>query len=59
MVRRYASRELRLYYFSLRDNLHIEGYYNRSLDFDEVKMQLEDLKYYIEKIEEEIKGRAE
>ena len=58
MVRRYASRELRLYYFSLRDNLHIEGYYNRSLDFDEVKMQLEDLKYYIEKIEEEIKGRA-
>ena len=59
IVRRYASRELRLYYFSLRDNLHIEGYYNRSLDFDEVKMQLEDLKYYIEKIEEEIKGRAE
>ena len=56
---RYASRELRLYYFSLRDNLHIEGYYNRSLDFDEVKMQLEDLKYYIEKIKEEIKGRAE
>ena len=51
MVRRYASRELRLYYFSLRDNLHREGYYNRSLDFDEVKMQLEDLKYYIEKIE--------
>ena len=38
--------------FSLRDNLHIECYYERSLDFDEVPIRLDDLKYYIEKIEE-------
>ena len=37
--------------FSLRDNLHIECYYERSLDFDEVRIRLDDLKYYIEKIE--------
>jgi len=44
--------------FSLRDNLHIECYYERSLDFDEVQIQLDDLKYYIEKIEEleEVRG---
>lgn len=47
-----AKKELELYYFSLRDNLHIECYYERSLDFDEVQIQLNDLKYYIEKIEE-------
>nr|QNO53434.1 hypothetical protein HCHKDHBN_00004 [Methanosarcinales archaeon ANME-1 ERB6] len=52
MVHRYAEKELELYYFSLRDNLHIECYYERSLDFDEVQIRLDDLKYYIEKIEE-------
>ncbi len=52
MVHRYAEKELELYYFSLRDNLHIECYYERALDFDEVQIQLNDLKYYIEKIEE-------
>ncbi|MEA2032294.1 MAG: hypothetical protein U9N41_01770 [Euryarchaeota archaeon] len=52
MVHRYAEKELELYYFSLRDNLHIECYYERSLDFDEVQIRLNDLKYYIEKIEE-------
>jgi hypothetical protein len=38
--------------FSLRDNLHIECYYERALDFDEVPIRLDDLKYYIDKIEE-------
>ena len=52
MVHRYAEKELELYYFSLRDNLHIECYYERALDFDEVQIQLDELKYYIEKIEE-------
>ena len=51
MVHRYAGRELKWLYFSLRDNLHIECYYERALDFDEVQMQLDELKYYIEKIE--------
>ena len=52
MVHRYASKELKWLYFSLRDNLHIECYYERALDFDEVQIQLDDLKYYIDKIEE-------
>jgi hypothetical protein len=52
MIYRYADRELRRHYFSLRDNLHIEGYYNASLDFEEVQIHLEDLNEYIRKIEE-------
>lgn len=52
MVHRYAGRELEWLYFSLRDNLHIECYYERALDFDEVQIRLDDLKYYIDKIEE-------
>jgi len=52
MVYRYVEKELEWLYFSLRDNLHIECYYERSLDFDEVQIRLDDLKYYIEKIEE-------
>jgi hypothetical protein len=52
MIYKYADRGLRRHYFSLRDNLHIEGYYNASLDFDEVQIHLEDLNEYIQKIEE-------
>ncbi|MBT9159205.1 MAG: hypothetical protein DDT26_00457 [Dehalococcoidia bacterium] len=52
MVHKYAEKELELYYFSLRDNLHMEGYYNGSLDFDEVQVRLDDLNQYIQKIEE-------
>ena len=52
MIYKYAEKELRLYYFSLRDNLHIEGYYEASLDFDEVRIHLDDLNFYIQKIEE-------
>jgi hypothetical protein len=52
MVHRYAEKEHKWLYFSLRDNLHIECYYERALDFDEVLIHLNDLRYYIEKIEE-------
>jgi len=52
MVHKYAEKELELYYFSLRDNLHIEGYYNGSLAFDEVQIRLDDLNFYIQKIEQ-------
>jgi len=52
MVHRYVEKDLEWLYFSLRDNLHIECYYERSLDFDEVQIRLDDLKYYVEKIEE-------
>ena len=37
---------------SLQDNLHIECYYEQALDFDEVLIHLNDLRYYIEKIGE-------
>ncbi len=52
MVHRYAEKELKWLYFSLRDNLHIECYYERALDFDEVLIHLDDLKYFIDKVEE-------
>ena len=51
MVDKYAERELRWLYFSLRESLHIEGYYDGALSFDEVKLRLDDLNIYIEKIE--------
>ena len=47
MIYKYAPEELRWLFFSLRDNLHIEGYYDGSLDFDEVQRHLSDLKLYI------------
>ena len=52
MVSKYAKREIRLYYFSLRDRLHIDGYYDGLLSFEEVESQLDDLKLYIQKVEE-------
>jgi len=51
MVHKYAERELKWLYFSLRDNLHIESYYNGSLNFDEVQTHLDDLSLYIQRIE--------
>lgn len=51
MVNKYFEKDLRLYYSFLRDELHIEGYYEGSLDFDEVEARLDDLSLYIQKIE--------
>lgn len=51
MVSKHAPREIRLYYFALRDRLHIEGYYDGSLDFEEVEKYLQDLNSYIQKVE--------
>jgi hypothetical protein len=52
MVSKYAEREIRLYYFSLRDRLHIEGYYDGLLSFDEAEKQLDDLNLFIQGVEE-------
>jgi uncharacterized protein (UPF0332 family) len=52
MVNKYFERELKPYYFFLREEFHIEGYYEGSLDFDEVQIRLDDLNLYIQKIEE-------
>jgi len=51
MVFKYGNKELRLLYSSLRDNLHIQGYYDGTLNFDEMKEYLNDLNIYIQKIE--------
>jgi len=51
MVSKYAEREVRWLYFSLRDRLHIEGYYDGALNFEEVEKYLEDLDLFIEKVE--------
>ena len=52
MVSKYAPDEIRFIYFSLRDRLHIEGYYDGSLSFEEVGRHLDDLDLYIQKVEE-------
>jgi hypothetical protein len=52
MINKYADGELRFIYFSLRDNLHIMGYYDGALDFEEMEGYLDDLKLYIQKVEE-------
>jgi len=52
MVDKYAERELRYIYYSLREGLHIEGYYDGALSFAEVQMRLDDLNLYIQRIEE-------
>ena len=52
MVNKYFERELKPYYFFLRDEFHIEGYYEGALDFNDVQIRLDDLNFYIQKIEE-------
>jgi uncharacterized protein (UPF0332 family) len=52
MVFKYGDKELRLLYLSLRDSLHIQGYYDGTLNFDEMEEYLNDLNLYIRKIEE-------
>ena len=52
MVFKHAERELELVYKALRNDLHIEGYFDCSLCFDEVERRLDDLNLYIQKIEE-------
>jgi len=52
MVFKHAERELRLLYKALRNDLHVEGYYDGSLGFDEVEGSLDDLGLYIQRVEE-------
>jgi len=51
MIFKHGGRALRLYYLSLRDTLHIEGYYDGTLSFDELENYLKDLNLYIQKVE--------
>ena len=52
MIFKHGSKEFRLLYLSLRDSLHIQGYYDGTVNFDEMKEYLDDLNLYIQKIEE-------
>ena len=52
MVYKYAEEELELLYTALRNDLHIQGYYDGTLGFDEVQRDLARLNRYIRKIEE-------
>lgn len=56
MISKYVEREMGRFYFSLRDRLHIEGYYDGSLGFEEVEIHLENLNLYIQKVEGVEKG---
>ena len=51
MVNKYFDRGLRRFYLSLRESLHIEGYYNGALDFNEAEICLDELNIYLQKIE--------
>ena len=51
LVFKHTDRELELLYLSLRESLHIEGYNDGSLSFDEMERRLDDLNLYIQKIE--------
>ena len=51
MVFQYIERELGWLYSALRERLHIEGYYDGTLSFDEMERYLDDLNLYIQRIE--------
>jgi hypothetical protein len=51
VVDKYAQRELRYIYYSLREGLHIESYYDGSSGFDELRMCLDDMNLHIRNIE--------
>jgi len=52
MVFKHSDRELRHFYLALRESFHVEGYYDRTLGFDEMKEYLNDLMFilYIHKL---------
>ncbi len=52
MIFRHGGRELRLLYLSLRDILYIQGYLDGTVNFDEMREYLDDLKLYIRRVEE-------
>ena len=47
---KHADRELELVYKTLRDDFHIEGYYDGTLSFEEMERRLDDLNLYIQRI---------
>ena len=46
------DRSMRRDYLEMRETFHIDGYYDASLDFDEMPRHLSELEEYIDQIEE-------
>ena len=51
-VGQYMDRSMRRDYLEMRKTFHIDGYYDASLDFDEMPRHLSELEEYIDQIEE-------
>ena len=47
---RYMDRNMRLAYLEMRETFHIDGYYDASLDFDEMLRHFSELEEYIDNI---------
>ena len=47
----YMDRDMRRHYHEMREMFHIDGYYDASLDFDEMPRHLRELDEYINEIE--------
>ena len=47
---RYMDRNMRMAYLEMRETFHIDGYYDASLDFDEMPRHFGELEEYIDNI---------
>ena len=52
-LKKYGDRKLRRIYDSAYGRLHIQGFWERDVDFDRVKEVMEDVKQYIDEIEQQ------
>ena len=48
----YMDRSMRRAYLEMRETFHIDGYYDASVDFDEMPRHFSELEEYIDSIEE-------
>lgn len=53
-LRVYADKELRRLFFAIRDALHIDGYYEGIIDFDELPEYLDAAREYIDKVKDSV-----
>jgi len=50
-LRKYGTDEMMKSYRALRDILHIEGYYDRSPDYEDVSQALKEIEKFIKEVE--------
>ncbi len=51
LLTKYGTKELRTVFYKARDVLHIDGFYDRLIDYKVISETMEDIKEYIDKIE--------